>query len=760
MAYPGDFYNTVVNATDHVTVCTDQFLQTMMQNFRTDVVPISVKEYGATGDGSTDDSTAIQAAIDAANSAGGGTVFFPLATYAILTGLTLYDDITLDLQGSTIKCTATAAAIAMIGATSKSRICIKNGILDGDRASAKSSYGVYMISGSSADITVYNVKFVNIGDATQDGAAAHDTGGSGAMGLRIEGSSGNERIKIIGCEFIEIDGNAMSISQFTDSRIALNSFYHVGYKSDGFTCTGTPTGQGHLLLCSNTDSIGSEILDETNFATYAKWDITEEEVGIVDLTGGNAAFTYNAPGGTLNGTLTQTAANRVSTGTDSSWYTFTYTIAVTTLPDGDFDLSITDFAATSTTLPFTAGTHSVLFQASASATSEDFTITASETNSTEGIFTIDDVTLKSASIEPHAQRVVVEGNTSYLSADSGIRFAGGSNDIVIANNVIRGAGKDAIKFDPPNDADSSGDCIIANVTVANNIIYDFNSDAARNSDVAIKIQNNANPTVNPIGVMITGNTVDDYIKCLDLNHVEAVVVGNEFGHGSDWCIQLSGVDSGSSKYVIAHNKFNFGGSTSEGIRVADTNVTYLSVQGNQFVGDGTSSGGRPILLEANVTRIDFANNIIDSTRSAIDFASYTTELYYQDNTEVSIQQATIFESSSNVTWHNRSGEVNDQSGNYTVKLTDLGKTITNVGAVGLTTHTLPTATPYKEYTFIRLATQDMHINPSGNELFRGQAAGDEMIFDADGEGATIKCFTAGIWEVLQTQGTITYAASP
>ena len=57
--------------------------------FSNQAYAFNVKKYGATGDGVTDDTDAIQATIDAAFAAGGGTVFLPEGTYRVtLTALT------------------------------------------------------------------------------------------------------------------------------------------------------------------------------------------------------------------------------------------------------------------------------------------------------------------------------------------------------------------------------------------------------------------------------------------------------------------------------------------------------------------------------------------------------------------------------------------------------------------------------------------------------------------------------------------------
>lgn len=78
-------------------------------------ISINIKHYGAVGDGVTDDTASIQSAIDAVNTAGGGTVLIPIGVF-ITDTLTLYSNIAirgLNRNKSILKWIDAPAAIAM-----------------------------------------------------------------------------------------------------------------------------------------------------------------------------------------------------------------------------------------------------------------------------------------------------------------------------------------------------------------------------------------------------------------------------------------------------------------------------------------------------------------------------------------------------------------------------------------------------------------------------------------------------------------------
>ncbi|WP_371655607.1 MULTISPECIES: glycosyl hydrolase family 28 protein [unclassified Streptomyces] len=77
---------------------------TSLPQLAANAAEFNVKNYGAKGDGSANDSPAVDKAITAANAAGGGTVRFPSGTYKSQNTIHLKSDVTLQLDsGATLK---------------------------------------------------------------------------------------------------------------------------------------------------------------------------------------------------------------------------------------------------------------------------------------------------------------------------------------------------------------------------------------------------------------------------------------------------------------------------------------------------------------------------------------------------------------------------------------------------------------------------------------------------------------------------------
>lgn len=111
---------------------------------------VSVKSFGAVGDGTTDDTAAINAATAYVNSIGGGAVFFPFSSVGYLTdGIKYYDNMTFipECKGTMIKKKAGAVAGDIFDAADNGANAISNVqwlpgfLLDGNKANQSAQTG-------------------------------------------------------------------------------------------------------------------------------------------------------------------------------------------------------------------------------------------------------------------------------------------------------------------------------------------------------------------------------------------------------------------------------------------------------------------------------------------------------------------------------------------------------------------------------------------------------------------------------------------
>ena len=105
-----------------------------------------------------------------------------------------------------------------------------------------------------------------------------------------------------------------------------------------------------------------------------------------------------------------------------------------------------------------------------------------------------------------------------------------------------------------------------------------------------------------------------------------------------------------------------------------------------------------------------------------------------------------------------------KTGDYTVQLRDLGKTLTNTGAAGAVTFALPAAVVGYEVFARVTAAQELRLDPNGTETIAlpstgvQGAAGKYLTANAATETVHLKCNATGTWDVLGFTGTWTAEA--
>jgi hypothetical protein len=151
--------------------------------------PINVADYGALGDGTTDASTAINAALNACPEY--GTVVFPSGTYIINATVTIpKNNITIDGQGSRFVAKAATNFEYVLLGTNRSRVVVKNLNIDANQANRVTGQNIRFMG--AGFISCDDCRFINC-------LVENVLGFTGIPGVALTLGGTSNRCQIINC---------------------------------------------------------------------------------------------------------------------------------------------------------------------------------------------------------------------------------------------------------------------------------------------------------------------------------------------------------------------------------------------------------------------------------------------------------------------------------------------------------------------------------------------------------------------------------
>lgn len=89
----------------------------------------------------------------------------------------------------------------------------------------------------------------------------------------------------------------------------------------------------------------------------------------------------------------------------------------------------------------------------------------------------------------------------------------------------------------------------------------------------------------------------------------------------------------------------------------------------------------------------------------------------------------------------------EKTSDYILTANDIGKRFSNHNAGGMVTFSLPVGVIGMSYEFIRVTSQIVRIDPSGNQIIRGGGPGKYLQLDNDGDNVHLMWLNPGIWEI-------------
>ncbi len=259
---------------------------------------INVRDFGAKGDGRTNDLRAIQAAVNKAGSAGGGIVYFPKGIY-LVDGSIVVNKNKVELEGagweSEIRITQHPERVIVIEGSSNNAVRnlqVSLGVPGGTRNDHDE--GIYVTSKASNFIienVLGNKKGIMVRGQVNKGIIRNNTiRNSLADGIHITGGSSN--ISIENNDLIETGDDSIAVVSYRSQQALSSNITIKGNRIQRSYSRGIAHVGGKNVLISNnriegTSSSGILVVEDHNYDTYAPED-TQIEGNTVLQAGGFA----------------------------------------------------------------------------------------------------------------------------------------------------------------------------------------------------------------------------------------------------------------------------------------------------------------------------------------------------------------------------------------------------------------------------------------------------------------------------------------
>ena len=258
----------------------------------------NVLDYGAVGNGTTDSTAAIQAAIDAANAANAGTVFFPAGTYKLTDTVNLKANVV--LKGAGRRVTYLTQFTNSKRCLSQSNTSFYNDISDLSFTINAGVTGATLIQLEGGSSNIQSCNFVGGANGAIVSATYYvnftgcEFGNQTTRGLQFSGVGGANSNSVTGTKFANITGDCISVSSGTYSVNVYGCAFEVitGYGINSEAAIGTIIG-----CYFETISIAAININGTSGIFMANNYFADNGLTVQGASRGNAYFNLRSASG-------------------------------------------------------------------------------------------------------------------------------------------------------------------------------------------------------------------------------------------------------------------------------------------------------------------------------------------------------------------------------------------------------------------------------------------------------------------------------